>query len=329
LAVQNRFHKPQLDAARVDIESDERAKAQRGESRRLEGERSKIRHLEARFAGEWGGLGFVAEAFGKAWDAAGDLSRAAEWYENAVAAYDGSASLRATEQLANLRVRLAWARVESAESSAERRRVAQRARTQIAESVKRLETLVQLQSTMERESLLGSAYKRLAMVEAAAGGDDTAAIRKMHKHYRRAEAHGRAAGLPDVFYPGLNSIVAELALTAGAARRKRLDTNAVAAVRDDIATKARDDPDFWSVSGLTELDMWQALDRGDLAACREEIERQCDHLHDRVSASAFWSSVYDTACFVLPRYAARAGGEEETAANALLARLKVFATGSR
>jgi hypothetical protein len=38
-----------------------------------------------------------------------------------------------------------------------------------------------------------------------------------------------------------------------------------------------------------------------------------------------WASVYDTACLVLPNYAARAGGKERTAALELLAQLRGFA----
>ena len=76
-----------------------------------ESQREKIRYLEARFDGEWGGMGAVAEAFGVAWAAARDIERALHWYRRAVAANDGSASVKANEQLANLGARQAWTRL--------------------------------------------------------------------------------------------------------------------------------------------------------------------------------------------------------------------------
>ena len=70
-------------------------------------QREKIRHLEARFEVDWGGMGAVAEAFGVACAAARDLDNAVRWYRRAVAANDGSASVKSSEQLANLLARLA------------------------------------------------------------------------------------------------------------------------------------------------------------------------------------------------------------------------------
>ena len=46
------------------------------------------------------GIGHVAEAFGKAWGAAGDRAKAIEWYRTATSA-QRTASLMAVEQLAN------------------------------------------------------------------------------------------------------------------------------------------------------------------------------------------------------------------------------------
>ncbi|MDH5538198.1 MAG: CHAT domain-containing protein, partial [Rhizobacter sp.] len=74
-------------------------------------QREKIRHLEARFEAGWGGMGAVAEAFAVACAAAKDTERAIDWYRRAMAANDGSATIRASEQSANLRARQAWERV--------------------------------------------------------------------------------------------------------------------------------------------------------------------------------------------------------------------------
>jgi hypothetical protein len=81
--------------------------------------RDRLRHLQARFAEatsatRWGELGSVAEAFGVAWEAAGDRDQAITWYERAVAAADAGATMKAAQSLNNLRVRRAELRAREA-----------------------------------------------------------------------------------------------------------------------------------------------------------------------------------------------------------------------
>lgn len=322
--------------------------AVRSEFQRADPERTaaQIRHLESRHGEAWGAIGAVAEAYGVAWAAAGDAARAVPWLERALAANDGSASIKAAERLGNLRGRIAWQRVDAARSAhrrlcreleaavrpaaALRRRAdtaalalqqaAHDARDALAGAVALLDQLVALQPTMERASLCGSAYKRLAMVEAAAGRADaeTAAIRRMQAHYRRAEAMGRAAGLNDFYYPALNRMAAELVLDGARAGWRGFDRDETAAVWQALGTRARDDPDFWSIAGLIELRLYEALAARDLAALRASIESEYADLRLRVAAPSRWASVHDQLAFVLPRYAARAAGAERDAALALL-----------
>src|SRR5262249_10368929 len=70
--------------------------------------------LEKQFERTWGEDGSVAELFGEAFVEVGAVERGMRWYERAVGAPDGRASLRAGEQLANARGRLAWERVDAA-----------------------------------------------------------------------------------------------------------------------------------------------------------------------------------------------------------------------
>jgi hypothetical protein len=51
------------------------------------------------------------------------------------------------------------------------------------------------------------------------------------------------------------------------------------------------------------------------------LEQEYEELHSRVSSARMWATVYDTARFVLPRYASRASATEKHAAEALLKRL--------
>jgi hypothetical protein len=111
----------------------------------------KIRHLDARFGAEWGGMGAVAEAFGVAYAAARDIEKAVEWYARAVSGNDGSASMKAGEQLGNLRARLAWERLDTYGPAPDARRLAQ-ARKDIGNAIDWLDLLVGLQPTIERLS---------------------------------------------------------------------------------------------------------------------------------------------------------------------------------
>jgi len=55
------------------------------------------------------------------------------------------------------------------------------------------------------------------------------------------------------------------------------------------------------------------------------LSRAFEDLHQRVTATRMWASVYDTACLVLANYARRTTGKEKAAANELLAQLRTFA----
>jgi tetratricopeptide (TPR) repeat protein len=326
-----------------------------------ESQTADLLYLESQFAAHWGEVGAVAEAFGAAWSEVGDRNAAKKWYESAVAASDGSASIKATEQLANISARVAWESVDTAtayrdkarrrlaESSRGRttadhkaRTEAQRrvdaaehaladvvhaARAQINAAIDLLGKLVSLHPTMERESLYGSAYKRLAMIEAVAGQteDDVRAVREMKKHYQRAEVLGRENQPLEYFYPALNHMAADLVLNVGRRGWHGVDSDAVVAIQTNLEKRARDDPDFWSILGQTELRLYQVLASGELAGSRAGLEREYEELHTRVSSARMWASVYNTARFVLPRYAARASATEKHAAEALLTRLQNLA----
>jgi hypothetical protein len=312
-------------------------------------QRRKIAYLEGRFGERWGDSGRVAEAFARARAAADDWDAAIEWYQRALRANDGSATLRAAEQLGNARVRLGEQKVNDAGGLRERtharsavargktagkpqakrrgdgaqaafRQTLAEARALVEGGIASLEQLSKIEPTMERESLCASAYKRLAIIEAEAGdaSAEARAVAKMAQHYEAAERIGLGARLPDAFYPAMNRIAAELVANAGRKGWRGLDNGAIASVRAALAAQANQDPNFWRVVGLTELDMYEALARGKLARSLPSIERDYDDLHNRVGAPWLWRSVYDQARFVLGKYAARASGDEKAAATRLL-----------
>jgi tetratricopeptide (TPR) repeat protein len=185
----------------------------------------RLRYLEDTFAQFWQGNGEVSAAFGQAWAKTGRFDEAIGWFERARTAADGASSLAAIEQLANLRVRRAW------KWAARGGDEVAHARKEIAEAMALLDTLLAVGATDERESLYGSAYKRLALIEAAAGRPEAEAeaIAEMKKHYEAAERIALTRAREDKtdrvndFYPAMNRIAAELALEGGTGQTKALD----------------------------------------------------------------------------------------------------------
>ncbi len=304
-------------------------------------QRQRLGYLEGRFAAVWGGMGAVAEAFAVAWSEVGDMAPAIAWYERAMAANDASATQKAAEQWANLCVRQASARVQAADDARRGAAPAQRAarqralehargaaRTAIRAAIAATQHLIAQHTTMERESLVGSAFKRLAMIEGDAGRETAAqaAIARMKQHCAAAEKIARDHASPEIFYPALNRLAAELAADAARPGWPGFDLAAVAALRQSLADKTRDDPDFWSVAGLTDLRLYEAVAAHSLAPQAASIAAEYTELHHRVSAPRDWRSVHDTARFVLERYARRAAGNAEKRACAeVVALLEGFA----
>ncbi|HKV76715.1 MAG TPA: CHAT domain-containing protein [Candidatus Sulfotelmatobacter sp.] len=321
----------------------------------------KIRDLENRFASKWGDIGSVAEYFGKAYAGARELESAIRWYQRAVAASDGTASMRAAEQLANVRARLAWETVTKAQkhrddmaaalkaastgsSAADRkaRAAAKRslataqaalqasmtsARQSVKDALTLLDKLVAIQSTIVRESIYGAACKRLALIEAVASRptEEREAIEAMKFHYQRAALIAHDSQAADLFYPALNYFAADIVLNAGRPGWKGLDASIVEATHASLEAENFADPNFWSVVGKVELQLYRALAGCKLANESESIERDYQDLYRRVSAPWMWSSVYDTVHFVLQKYSARAPAKERKAAETLLASLAAFA----
>jgi tetratricopeptide (TPR) repeat protein len=297
---------------------------------------AKIRFLEARFAGPWRGMGAVAEAFGLACAEAGDLDASIGWYEEALQSNDASASLKAAEQLGNQRARRAWQRVGEAKGPAREKALAD-GRQGIEAALALLQPLAALQPTIERLSLCGSAWKRLAMIEARAGrpAEERAAIVQMSACYRQAEGLAANSGHPDLHYPALNRMAGELVVEAGAAGWAGIDPASITAVRDALQARVQASPDFWSVAGLSELAMLEAMGARTaegtaaraLAAALPTLSASFTELHKRVQARWMWASMADQAHFVLTPYQQAASPEERGAAQALLDQLRSYAAG--
>jgi hypothetical protein len=222
-------------------------------------------------------------------------------------------------------VRDAWETVERAAQGRARKAALATARERIAEARTLLDTLLALGSTVERENLYGSAFKRLAMIEAKAGdaAAERNAIQGMKRHYGKAEEIARETKDAEPYYPAMNRMAAELALVDGRRRGVARGLENLAAVRESLSAAP---PSFWSIVGQTELSMYEALSAGTLRTALSALTEQFQAHHDRVPrALKSWASVYDNATFVLEKYQTHAPAPERAAAAALLTLLKSFA----
>ncbi|HEX4234392.1 MAG TPA: CHAT domain-containing protein [Caldimonas sp.] len=292
-----------------------------------EAQRDKIRFLEEKFAPLWGACGAVAEAFGLAYAEARDVDKAIDWYRTAVHASDGSASFKAAEELGNQLAR----RGESGTDLAAGRR-------DVEEAIARLGKLVEIQPTEEREALLGSAYKRLVMIEGradaaadrepglrAVSGERLVALRNMALHYGNAERLAREANAANLFYPAKNGISAELRLAFLERRPAELAVDRMRAVQESLARAASESPDFWSVVGQIELRVLEAVAAQRLADDSAALIAEFHELKSRVPARSMWDSVYSEARFTLEPYLGIASAAEQRAATTLLDALAAMA----
>jgi hypothetical protein len=266
----------------------------------------------------------IAEGFARAYMAANDLERALQWFDRAVNDTGGRTSFRALEQAANLRCRLAF---ESVQAKANRETV-ETARKAIGDQLTALSKIAGIKDTSERASLMGSAKKRLAMIEALAGNSRAAveAVRAMRQHYQHA---AEISPKDSAFYPILNLIAAELVLRSATASQKGSAQPLIEQARTGIKAANEARPDFWTRVAEPEVELYDAVDRGELEKKRAAIEELFEDVHRRSKGSSDWRSVLDMARFTLQPLAGARGkrGARSKAAAAILARLERYAEG--
>ncbi|MES2922416.1 MAG: CHAT domain-containing protein [Verrucomicrobiota bacterium] len=286
-----------------------------------------LRYLEIATERFWQDSGELAEAFGNAWAKAGNMPEAIRWYEQARLMLDGTASLAAVEQLANLKVRQAWKNVASNLNDDAARK---QALADIAYAIGLLDTLLKIGPTIERHSLYGSACKRRAMVEGAAGNqpEEAEAIEQMKAHYGAAETIALTALAKDpaasvnLFYPAMNRLAAEIAVGPSGKTQGAVDPILLDSIRKSMASAPTD---FYSVVGQTELDVYASILAGTLAEHVEGLVSEFEKHHNRVSAVGKWGSVYENAVFVLAKYRQRGNAAERKAVGVMLSALAKFA----
>jgi hypothetical protein len=292
--------------------------------------RDKVQRLAGLFGDRWGDMGAVADAFGVACREVGDLDAAITWFERALAAADGTAPMRAQEQLHNLRARRAWARVRDAKARPAEalRELHQGAMLEAEDAANQLGVLASLQASVERLSLLGSAHKRVALIARAA--KDAARARQAFADaaaaYGQAEQAAAARQDPQFFYPALNRM--GLAYVAGVRGREAWNGLAAAeveAVRQSLLAQVQTEPDFWAHVSLVELDLLQALSSRSLQAAAAGLTERLAALEARVKSVRMWGSVFDQSGLLLQVHAEHTQGKEKEAAEKLLDALRGYA----
>jgi len=199
----------------------------------------------------------VCAALGMAWGELREFGQAVMWLNKAITAERGECSVRALEQHASFRVRLAleeW-RATHRQSAAKRESARLQARDLIEAALLDLDVLCRRAPTVERLNLLGSAYKRLALVESQVD-KRLEALTNMAEHYRLAMQRQRDA------YPFCNWLAATL-LTGHHGTELTLDMadlqHQMADMQVALNRRLQDDPNFWDTTSLADLSLSHLL----------------------------------------------------------------------
>lgn len=91
-----------------------------------------------------------------------------------------------------------------------------------------------------------------------------------------------------------------------------------------LVTKTRDDPDFFSIVGLTKLRMLEVIAAGSLSQACAGIVSEFDALNARIPSTPKWKSVHDKLDFVLAGVFVHGSPAEREAARTLLSHVEAY-----
>jgi tetratricopeptide (TPR) repeat protein/pimeloyl-ACP methyl ester carboxylesterase len=271
-----------------------------------------IETLERRFGRHWIEIGSVCEAFGQAWAEAGETRRAIEWFERAIGANDGSASLNSSEQLGDLQARLAWMEVKEAAQKTAPVLAAtlNSSRKQARSAINLLTRVCKMHPTLRRTSLCGEAYKRLAWIEVQAKDPlaERKALSKMEAYFSDAEKQACVNDPGRACEAALERLAAQLFIVA-----PDLVKADILRVQEQLKPQVKSDPDFRNVVALIITGLYLALLNGKLKVNSARLLNEFANLKRRVPAVLKWREVQMQVDFVLDRYRFKAGNAEKDA----------------
>lgn len=202
----------------------------------------------------------VCAALGFAWGEAHYWETAMEWLERALSAARGDCPVRVIEQHANFSARHAadsWLRLRAAGApDADKERTS---RHKIVEqAIGELDLLCRRAATEERLNLLGSACKRLALLEADDKGR-LGALKRMAAHYRQAfELGGRVGSYAFTNWGTAQLLALRLDPALAGPSQDELEAELVR-VAEALARRNEENPNFWDSVGLADLDVLRLL----------------------------------------------------------------------
>jgi tetratricopeptide (TPR) repeat protein len=258
----------------------------------------KLLSMIERADNKWLQRSSIQEGLAKAYANADLFDKAIKAYEKAIAGSDAGSSLKAVEQLANLRAKQAVSRLKAGEGKMTlkaRKQAAQGIRTAIRQ-LEELNTVIKSSSpgdvqTVERLSLIGSALKRLGAIET--GAKRSATLGKAAKFYEDAYAIAikPESGQTNAFYPALNALVLRglQNLTGKQLPIGEKELDQIKAIRDNAELGDQGWPDFYSLAARTDALIAECIWRGTFVGRIEEIvasfkvawKRGGSHLHRR------------------------------------------------
>lgn len=193
--------------------------------------------------------GALCEAFGLAYGALEDFDAAIECFELALRARRRAPSIGALEQLINFQARqLARSALQPQRGDTAKKAVARRTATksqaevQLPRLIEQVKSLVEIYPTAERRNILGSAYRRLAIV--AASASRTSEVQEALK--RSIEQYALANELDPDPYPASQVALSELLRDWTTRDKARAQSANVQALQALIHQQAGTADSFWS-----------------------------------------------------------------------------------
>jgi CHAT domain-containing protein len=203
---------------------------------------------------QWGNRAEIGSALGAAFAQLGEFGRAIDHYAAAALAEEATLPVRAIEQYLNLSARSAAARCAD---------VAHAVR-EIRRSIAALESLTKAcGKTLERLSLIGSGYKRLA--QRTAGGERTKALARMERWYRSARELGQERRSSEIFYPWSQELAAKVVSALRRGENARLDLTEIRRSLRPVTAE-----DFWLRVLPADLTLLELVAKGNLTEKDQE-----------------------------------------------------------
>jgi tetratricopeptide (TPR) repeat protein len=261
----------------------------------------------------WYQRGDVASAYGLVWGEVGVYAEAIDWLERAIQAEKANLSVHAMERYANFQVRHAgeqWQQLRKAtglNATQQQIEVIDQKRKELIATIEQaiglIDFLRQRGTTSERYSLLGSAYKRLALLHEDAK-DRVAALSKMAEYYRLAYELSNNADP----YPFTNWSQAQAFITRGRSKKR---TELQLYLRDEcqqmlevVEKRAETEPNFWNSVAKPDLEVVLLLAQSGLNASqvKAKSERIIEAYHSAFKRGASpreMASVYENLDFLI------------------------------